>query len=83
MGKVIWCVGLLLSFYSRIDLDCYRHIGDIIYLEALGQPIIILNSVETVGDLFERRSALYSDRPETVFIHQLYAGTLTNVCTFC
>ena len=75
--------GLIVIVPPRTDLVDYRRAGDIIYLEALGQPIIILNSVKTVGDLFERRSALYSDRPETVFIHQLYAGTLANLCTFC
>ncbi|KAH6897904.1 cytochrome P450 98A3 [Coprinopsis sp. MPI-PUGE-AT-0042] len=36
--------------------------GDMIYLEALGQPILILNSLEDCSELLERRGANYSDR---------------------
>ncbi|KAG6902622.1 hypothetical protein C0995_014228 [Termitomyces sp. Mi166 len=37
--------------------------GDVMYLEILGRPIIVLNSVEAAVDLLDRRSANYSDRP--------------------
>jgi len=37
--------------------------GDIVYANALGQDVIILNSRKAVDDLFEKRSQLYSDRP--------------------
>ena len=33
------------------------------YLEMLGQPVIVLNSVEAAEDLLDKRSANYSDRP--------------------
>ncbi|KAH6919266.1 cytochrome P450 [Coprinopsis sp. MPI-PUGE-AT-0042] len=36
--------------------------GDIIYLEALGQPIIVFNSMKTAQDLLVKRAATYSDR---------------------
>ncbi len=32
------------------------------YLDALGQPIIILNDFQMAKDLLEKRSALYSSR---------------------
>ncbi|KAH6899258.1 cytochrome P450 98A3 [Coprinopsis sp. MPI-PUGE-AT-0042] len=36
--------------------------GDMIYLEVLGQPLLILNTLEDSSELLERRSANYSDR---------------------
>lgn len=32
-------------------------------VNALGQPIVILNSAKIARDLLEKRGALYSDRP--------------------
>ncbi|CAE6397209.1 unnamed protein product [Rhizoctonia solani] len=37
--------------------------SDIVYLELLGQKIIMLNSAEAASEIMEKRSALYSDRP--------------------
>ncbi|KAJ7034658.1 putative monooxygenase [Mycena alexandri] len=37
--------------------------GSIVYLEAVGQPLVLLNSYEVAKDLLEQRSAIYSDRP--------------------
>ena len=47
-------------FVSEIE---FNSIGDIVYCEALGQHVIILNSLKVVNDLFEKRSHIYSDRP--------------------
>ncbi|EAU89003.2 cytochrome P450 [Coprinopsis cinerea okayama7 len=41
-----------------------KEYGDIIYLEALGQPIMILNSLEDCVALFDKRATNYSDRAE-------------------
>ncbi|KAJ7129052.1 cytochrome P450 [Mycena filopes] len=41
-----------------------KQYGDIVHVSAFRQHIIILNSEETVFDLLERRSAIYSDRPQ-------------------
>lgn len=38
-------------------------IGDIVYLKALGQHIIILSSEEVAQDLLVQRSTIYSSRP--------------------
>ncbi len=45
--------------YRRTDCN----LGDLVYLRVLGRPILILNSIEAVQDLFEKRSSIYSDRP--------------------
>ncbi|KAF9489513.1 cytochrome P450 [Pleurotus eryngii] len=37
--------------------------SDVIHLEALGNHIVVLDSVEAANDLLERRSPIYSDRP--------------------
>jgi len=37
--------------------------SDVIYLESLGQPIVVLNSTEAAAELLSRRAANYSDRP--------------------
>ncbi|KAG2007203.1 cytochrome P450 [Coprinopsis cinerea AmutBmut pab1-1] len=43
--------------------DWARKYGDIIYFEALGQPIIVLNSYKDVAALLEKKAPKYSDRP--------------------
>jgi hypothetical protein len=37
--------------------------GDVMSFHVLGQVIIVLNSVKTTKDLFEKRGEIYSDRP--------------------
>ncbi|KAL1737323.1 cytochrome P450 [Schizophyllum commune] len=37
--------------------------GDVIYIKKLANPIIILNSLDAIRDLFEKRSGSYSSRP--------------------
>jgi hypothetical protein len=41
-------------------------LGNVIYLHALGMPIVVLNSVEAAVDLLDKRSSIYSDRPRLV-----------------
>lgn len=38
--------------------------GDIISLNVMGQVIVVLNSAEATEELLDRRSLIYSDRPE-------------------
>ncbi|KAF5360606.1 hypothetical protein D9756_005151 [Leucocoprinus leucothites] len=42
----------------------YKELGSkLLYLEALGQPMLIINDIRIAQDLLEKRSALYSSRP--------------------
>lgn len=41
-------------------------LGDIVSVNLLGQPMVILNSAEIASELLEKRSAIYSDRPTLV-----------------
>ncbi|KAK7451717.1 hypothetical protein VKT23_012396 [Stygiomarasmius scandens] len=45
--------------------------GPMVYLNVLGQPMIILNSKKIAEDLLERRAARYSWRPELVVLKEM------------
>ncbi|RXW19280.1 hypothetical protein EST38_g6577 [Candolleomyces aberdarensis] len=47
---------------SNVSILAYN-CCDIMYLEALGQPIVVLNSLSRATDLYDKRGATYSDRP--------------------
>ena len=53
-------------------------LGDVVSVEVFGQPIIILSSPEAVTDLFEKRSAIYSDRMHQVMMVDLYGPSLVH-----
>ncbi|KAG1880062.1 cytochrome P450 [Suillus subluteus] len=40
--------------------------GDIIYTRLLNKPVIVINSEEVAKDLFEERSTIYSDKPQSI-----------------
>jgi hypothetical protein len=42
--------------------------GDVVYINALGQKIVILGSGTAVSNLMEQRGAVYSDRPQTPMV---------------
>ena len=45
-----------------------------IYLNVLGKHFVILNSLEAISDLFEKRSSNYSDRMQTTMLVELYVS---------
>ena len=45
--------------------------GDLIYLDVLGQPMVVLGSYKVARELLDKRSANYSDRPRSIMA-QLY-----------
>ncbi|KAG1840152.1 cytochrome P450, partial [Suillus subluteus] len=40
--------------------------GDIIYARLLNKPVIVINSEEIAKDLFDGRSNIYSDKPQSI-----------------
>lgn len=46
------------------------------YLNALGQPILVINSLKTAFELLDRRASIYSDRPRAVVAHEILCGGL-------
>ncbi|KAH7333845.1 cytochrome P450 [Rhizoctonia solani] len=60
-------VGNIFSVPPGLDYITYMELGrqlnsDIIYMNMMGQPVIILNSTQAASDLFEKHSAYHSDR---------------------
>jgi len=50
--------------------------GDLIYLSAAGQPIVVLNSKRAAVDLLDRRAGIYSDRPPHIVAGDLMTNGL-------
>jgi hypothetical protein len=42
--------------------------GDVVYLDAGGQPIVILGSQRAAIELFHRRGSIYSSRPKSCIL---------------
>jgi hypothetical protein len=46
------------------------------YLNVLGQPILVINSLKTAVDLLDRRANIYSDRPRYIVANEILCGSL-------
>lgn len=64
-SKVYGTLKFLIIGFKEVDA-ALRDLGDIVFLRVFGCSLLVLNSVEAVTDLFETRSAIYSDRPRRV-----------------
>ncbi|KAH9983998.1 cytochrome P450 [Russula vinacea] len=47
--------------------EWHKKYGDLIYLNAAGQPVVVINSQKVAVELLDRRAAIYSDRPQRLF----------------
>ncbi|KZT69366.1 cytochrome P450 [Daedalea quercina L-15889] len=47
--------------------------GDVVYMSVLGREVVVLSSLAAAQDLLDKRSAIYSDRPRSILIHELMA----------
>ncbi|KAJ1300368.1 hypothetical protein OPQ81_005187 [Rhizoctonia solani] len=66
-------VGNILSLPDDLEHIAYLKLGkqlnsDIIYTNMMGQPVIVLNSARAASDLFDKRSAIYSDRLSALMV---------------
>jgi hypothetical protein len=68
-------IGNLLDIPKRMEWLRYHawkeHYGDVVYVEALGQKIVILGSTTAISDLMECRSSIYSSRPNPIMLNEL------------
>ena len=55
--------------------------GDLIYLNAAGQPVVIINSQKVAVELLDRRATIYSDRQRNVVVCDIMTGGLLVGCT--
>ena len=56
---------------SVVELVSNALKGDILYMTALGRPVIVLNKFEHARELMEKHSAIYSDRPRMEYIVEM------------
>ncbi|KZT20540.1 cytochrome P450 [Neolentinus lepideus HHB14362 ss-1] len=54
----------------------HQQYGDIIHVNLMGQPVIVLNSLEVINQLLDRRAAIYSDRTRMVMVNELMGWEL-------
>jgi len=69
-------IGNLLDIPDYFPSLVYRRLGriydsNIVQLNALGNNIVVVNSVDLAMELFERRSSMYSDRPQMTMLNEL------------
>ena len=50
--------------------------GDLIYINAAGQPVVVINSPKIGVALLDRRSAIYSDRPRNIVASDIMSDGL-------
>lgn len=55
-----------------IRLLCTPRAGEISYLSIFGQPMIILNSLNAISELFQKRGSKYSDRPRSIMAGEMF-----------
>nr|BAK09383.1 cytochrome P450 [Postia placenta] len=48
-----------------------KQYGDIVSVDILGTKIVIMNTAKPAYDTFEKRGAIYSDRPRMIFLKEL------------
>ncbi|KAI9450392.1 cytochrome P450 [Lactarius psammicola] len=53
-----------------------QEFGDVFYLNAVGQPMVVLNTQKAAADLLDRRAGIYSDRPRLIVAAQILCGGL-------
>lgn len=49
---------------------------DIMYFNMFGTGLVVLNSSETITDLLDKRSAIYSDKVTVVHVSRLFGQVL-------
>jgi hypothetical protein len=54
-------------FPSDLQTNLHDVETDIMYLNVLGTDMVVLNSSESIADLLDKRSAIYSDKVVTVY----------------
>jgi len=75
-------IGNVLDLRSKQWLNFMKwkqQFGDVVYLNAAGQPIIVLNTQKVAADLLDRRAGIYSDRPRNIVAAQILCGGLAMV----
>ena len=66
-------VVLLIPWLFGFTAELLEHV---MYLNALGQPILVIHSLKTAFELLDRRASIYSDRPRYIVGQDILCGGL-------
>jgi hypothetical protein len=47
-----------------------------VYLNALGQPILVIHGLKAASELLHKRAHIYSSRPRLIMAHEILTGGL-------
>jgi hypothetical protein len=61
----------LFSQYVCFASLTFSSVGDLVYISAMGKPIVLLNSYKVAYDLLVRRASIYSDRTRIVMVGEM------------
>lgn len=64
-------VSHLIAKYVSYSRFLERALGDIVYISAMGKPIILLGTHDVANQLLMKRGTVYSNRPTAPFNDQL------------
>lgn len=68
-------VGNLFDLARRDEVEKYlvlaKKYGELVFLSAFGKNILLVNSFQASNELFDKRSANYSDRTHSPMLHEL------------
>ena len=56
----------------------YPALGDLVFFYGLGNNILVLNSLDTMNDLLDKRGQIYSDRPFFTMASELMGADQVN-----
>lgn len=57
-------------------LNTHDVLEDMLYMNALGQPVLVFNSLKPADELLDRRASIYSSRPRLIMSHEVLSGGL-------
>lgn len=57
--------------FSYVSQNLIYVEGNVVYVKVLGQNIIFVNSAKAAYELFEKKSAICSDRPRLPLLREL------------
>lgn len=56
--------------------DCKERFGEVMYLDVVGKPTIVFNSMESAFEVLERRASNSSGRPRFIVAHEIINSSL-------
>lgn len=57
--------------YSQVSLCSLFFPGSVIHVKAFGHAVVVLNDIQALSDLLDKRGQVYSDRPKLVMAGEM------------